>query len=153
GRMQSSFRILPENDGYLLAMARELVEPQLADLRKFAVFSKSTLHDESDDWVRFGLAAGDGLLVSLGLDLPQTADSVTRENGRIAVRLADGRAELWAKADEAETLRTRLASQLPEAPLNRWMLAQIRAGIEIGRASCRERGQGTVGAVAGKTTG
>lgn len=138
GRMQSSFRILPENDGYLLAMARELVEPQLADLRKFAVFSKSTLHDESDDWVRFGLAAGDGLLVSLGLDLPQTADSVTRENGRIAVRLADGRAELWAKADEAETLRTRLASQLPEAPLNRWTLAQIRAGIGQVTGTTRE---------------
>ncbi|WP_312597716.1 CAF17-like 4Fe-4S cluster assembly/insertion protein YgfZ [Stutzerimonas nitrititolerans] len=138
GRMQSSFRILPENDGYLLAMARELVEPQLADLRKFAVFSKSTLHDESDDRVRFGLAAGDGLLVSLGLDLPQTADSVTRENGRIAIRLADGRAELWAKADEAETLRTRLASQLPEAPLNRWMLAQIRAGIGQVTGTTRE---------------
>jgi len=138
GRMQSSFRILPENDGYLLAMARELVEPQLADLRKFAVFSKSTLHDESDDWVRFGLAAGDGLLVSLGLDLPQTADSVTRENGHIAVRLADGRAELWAKADEAETLRTRLASQLPEAPLNRWTLAQIRAGIGQVTGTTRE---------------
>ncbi len=138
GRMQSSFRILPDNDGYLLAMARELVEPQLADLRKFAVFSKSTLHNENDDWVRFGLAAGDGLLVSLGLDLPQTADSVTRENGRIAVRLADGRAELWAKADEAETLRTRLASQLPETPLNRWTLAQIRAGIGQVTGTTRE---------------
>ena len=129
GRMQSSFRILPEGDGYLLAMARELIEPQLVDLRKFAVFSKSTLHDESADWIRFGLAAGDGLLVSLGLDLPQTTDSVTRESGRIAIRLSDGRAELWAKADEAETLRLRLASQLPEAPLNHWLLAQIRAGI------------------------
>lgn len=138
GRMQSSFRILPENDGYLLTMARELVEPQLTDLRKFAVFSKSTLHDESDDWVRFGLSAGDDLLVSLGLDLPQTTDSVIRENGRIAVRLPDGRAELWAKANEAETLRTQLASQLPEAPLNRWSLAQIRAGIGQVTGTTRE---------------
>ncbi|MFV0455310.1 MAG: YgfZ/GcvT domain-containing protein [Pseudomonas sp.] len=138
GRMQSSFRILPENDGYLLAMARELVEPQLTDLRKFAVFSKSTLHDESDDWIRFGLAAGNGLLASLGLDLPQNVDSVTRANGRIAIRLADGRAELWAKADEADTLHTQLASRLAEAPLNRWTLAQIRAGIGQVTGTTRE---------------
>ena len=138
GRMQSSFRILSEGDGFLLAMARELIEPQRADLGKYAVFSKSTLHDESNDWVRFGLAEGDGLLVSLGLDLPQAADSVTRGNGRIAIRLADGRAELWARADEAETLQARLASQLPQAPLNSWLLAQVQGGIGQVTGSTRE---------------
>lgn len=138
GRMQSSFRILSEGDGYLLAMARELIEPQLTDLRKFAVFSKSTLHDESAAWVRFGLSGGDGVLLSLGLDLPQTTDSVARENGRIAVRLADGRAELWAKADEAEVLQLQLTAQLPQAPLNSWLLAQVRAGVGQVTASTRE---------------
>ena len=138
GRMQSSFRILSEGDGFLLAMARELIEPQRADLGKYAVFSKSTLHDESNDWVRFGLAEGDGLLVSLGLDLPQAADSVTRGNGRIAIRLADGRAELWARADEAETLQARLASQLPQAPLNSWLLAQVQGGIGQVTGNTRE---------------
>lgn len=138
GRMQSSFRILSEDDGYLLAMTRELIEPQLTDLRKFAVFSKSTLHDESAGWVRFGLSGGDGVLLSLGLELPQTTDSVTRENGRIAVRLADGRAELWAKADEAEVLQLQLTAQLPQAPLNSWLLAQVRAGVGQVTASTRE---------------
>ena len=33
GRMQSSFRIVLQDNGCLLAMARELVEPQLADLK------------------------------------------------------------------------------------------------------------------------
>ena len=47
GRMQSSFRILLQGDGVLLAMASELLEPQLADLKKYAVFSKSKLTDES----------------------------------------------------------------------------------------------------------
>ena len=55
GRMQSSFRILLEGDGVLMAMATELLEPQLADLKKYAVFSKSKLTDESVAWVRFGL--------------------------------------------------------------------------------------------------
>ncbi|WP_038817706.1 aminomethyltransferase, partial [Pseudomonas syringae] len=68
GRMQSSFRLVFEGDGCLLAMASELIEPQLLDLRKYAVFSKSKLTDESAAWVRFGLQDGDGALVSLGLD-------------------------------------------------------------------------------------
>lgn len=33
GRMQSSFRILLQGDGVLMAMATELLEPQLADLK------------------------------------------------------------------------------------------------------------------------
>ena len=129
GRMQSSFRILPESDGYLLAMDRGLVQPQLLDLTKFAAFSKSKLFDESDKWVRFGLANGDGALVSLGLDLPQEADEVVTAHGLIAVRLSDGRAELWVRANEAETTHLRVAAQLPEASLGAWLLAQVRAGV------------------------
>jgi len=129
GRMLSSFRILSEGDGYLLAMATELLESQLTDLQKYAAFSKSKLSNESAAWVRFGLSGGDGVLVSLGLDLPQEADRVARANGLLAVRLSDGRAELWAPASETQTLHARLIAQLPEAPLERWLLAQVRAGI------------------------
>ncbi|HCS46307.1 MAG TPA: folate-binding protein YgfZ, partial [Pseudomonas sp.] len=70
GRMQSSFRILLEGDGVLMAMARELLEPQLADLKKYAVFSKSKLTDESAAWVRFGIEQAETALASLGLGLP-----------------------------------------------------------------------------------
>ncbi|MCR3763496.1 folate-binding protein, partial [Pseudomonas aeruginosa] len=40
GRLLSSFRILLQGDGLLLALASELLEAQLADLKKYAVFSK-----------------------------------------------------------------------------------------------------------------
>ena len=129
GRMQSSFRILGEGDGFLLAMAMELIEPQMADLKKYAAFSKSTLSDESATWVRFGLAGGDGALVSLGLDLPHDSDRVVRANGLIAIRLSDGRAELWVPAAQADTVQARLSAQLPSAGLDGWLLAQVRAGI------------------------
>ncbi|MGM3388841.1 folate-binding protein YgfZ [Stutzerimonas stutzeri] len=138
GRMQSSFRIVPQPDGYLLAMDKVLVQPQLADLSKFAVFSKSKLTDESEAWVRFGLVEGDGALVSLGLELPQSDGQVVSGHGLVAIRLGALRTELWAPAAEAETLRARLASQLAEAPLERWLLAQIRAGIGQVVAATRE---------------
>jgi folate-binding protein YgfZ len=54
---------------------------------------------------------------------------VARSNELLAVRLSDGRAELWAPVDQHETLHAHLAAQLVHAPLNRWLLAQVRAGI------------------------
>ncbi|WP_017906217.1 YgfZ/GcvT domain-containing protein [Pseudomonas asplenii] len=129
GRMQSSFRILLEGDGVLLAMASELLEPQLADLKKYAVFSKARLTDESTGWVRFGLGEADVCLAGLGLPLPADSDSVARADGLIAVRVSPGRSELWVPAEQAENVRARLASQLGEADLNSWLLGQVRAGI------------------------
>lgn len=138
GRMQSSFRIVFEGNGCLLAMASELIEPQLLDLRKYAVFSKSKLTDESAEWVRFGLQDGDSALVGLGLDLAQETDAVVRANELIAIRVSPGRAELWVRAGQADSVKSQLASQLSEGPLNDWLLGQIRAGIGQVFGSTRE---------------
>lgn len=129
GRMQSSFRIVLEGDGVLLAMASELLEPQLADLKKYAVFSKSKLTDESAAWVRFGLEHGDAALKSLGLVLPAETDSVVRHDGLIAIRVSPQRAELWVAADQAASIEAKLSAQLAAGDLNQWLLGQVRAGI------------------------
>lgn len=138
GRMQSSFRIVMVSDGYLLAMASELLEAQLTDLKKYAAFSKSKLADESSDWLRIGLSGGDNVLRSLGLELSAAADSVTHGNELLALRLSDGRVELWIPAAQAAAVQAQLASQLPEAPLNDWLLAQVRAGIGQVTGNTRE---------------
>ncbi|RWW91147.1 hypothetical protein BHE74_00000301 [Ensete ventricosum] len=129
GRMQSSFRILLQGDGVLLAMASELLEPQLADLKKYAVFSKSKLTDESAGWARFGLVNADQALASLGLELPPETDSVVRTDTLIAIRVSPGRAELWVPAEHTQTVRSQLTAVLKEADLNEWLLGQVRAGI------------------------
>src|SRR5690606_20161061 len=138
GRMQSSFRILLQGDGVLMAMASELLEPQLADLKKYAVFSKSKLTDESAAWVRFGIDHGDAALTNLGLELPADTDSVARNDGLIAVRVSPDRAELWVTADQADAIKSRLSALLTEGALNEWLLGQIRAGIGQVMPSTRE---------------
>ncbi|WP_055000577.1 YgfZ/GcvT domain-containing protein [Pseudomonas cannabina] len=138
GRMQSSFRIVFEGDGCLLAMASELIEPQLLDLRKYAVFSKSKLTDESAAWVRFGLQEGDDALASLGLDLQQETGAVARTDALIAIRVSPARAELWVPAGQADSTRSHLAARLAEGSLNDWLLGQIRAGIGQVFGSTRE---------------
>ena len=138
GRMQSSFRLLLEGDGCLLAMARDLVEPQLADLKKYAVFSKSKLTDESAAWVRFGLSQGDAALASLGLELPHEVNAVARASGLIAVRVSSERAELWVPAEQAESVKASIKAQLAEGDLDAWLLGQVRAGIGQVMAQTRE---------------
>ncbi|HIQ41273.1 MAG TPA: folate-binding protein [Pseudomonas oleovorans] len=129
GRMFSSFRIVPVADGYLLAMARELIEAQQAELHKYAVFAKSKPADESAAWVRFGLAGGNAALSELGIELGEQADAVASSGELLAVRLGDGRAELWAPHAESERLLAVLGKHLRQAPLNDWLLAQVRAGV------------------------
>ena len=129
GRMQSSFRILPQGDGFLLAMANELLEAQMADLKKYAVFSKAVLTDESAAWVRFGLYRGDAALQPLGLEVAPEAGATARQPGLMAVRASAERVELWATAEQAAAVRQGLDAQLTQGTLNDWLLGQIRAGI------------------------
>lgn len=129
GRMTSSFRIIAEADGYLLAMASDLLESQLADLKKYAVFSKASLSDDSALWVRFGLSGADALLAELGLALDGQVDQVARHDGLIAVTLGQGRTELWVPAERAAPISERIAGQLRRGSLNDWLLGQVRAGV------------------------
>lgn len=129
GRMTSSFRILAEGDGFLLAMAKDLLDSQLADLKKYAVFSKATLSDDSAQWARFGLGGAGAILAELGLELSGDADQVARADGLIAVGLGQGRFELWVPAERAAALLDLLQARLAHAELNDWLLGQVRAGV------------------------
>jgi folate-binding protein YgfZ len=138
GRMLSSFRILSLDGTLLLAMAEELLEAQMADLQKYAVFSKVKLHNAQADWRRFGLSGGDHVLTSLGLTLPRHRNSVARNGQLLAVRLNDEQTELWSSTEQADDLHRALSQQLRQATLDEWLLAQIRAGVGQVTGATRE---------------
>ncbi|MBS7325800.1 MAG: folate-binding protein YgfZ [Thiopseudomonas sp.] len=129
GRMQSSFRLALQGDGFLLSMARELVERQLADLKKFAVFSKSVLLDESADWLQLGLINAETTLQALGIELPADSGSLVQHNGLLAIRISDSLAELWIPAADGGCTLRKLSSHIEEKPANDWQLEMIRCGI------------------------
>jgi len=132
GRLISTFRILPEGDGFLLAMAAELVPVQLEELKKYAqFFRKCTLSDESTKWQRFGLLGADSSLSAL----PEPFGAVMQSHEQLTIRLDNQRSELWRSTDTAEPL----GNGLPQLPLDSWLLAQIRAGIGqvFGKTSAR----------------
>ncbi|KXU39054.1 aminomethyltransferase [Ventosimonas gracilis] len=118
GRLISTFRILPESDGFLLAMAAELVPVQLEELKKYAqFFRRCALLDESLLWQRFGLLGADS-------GLPEPLGKVMQGHEQFSIRLDNQRSELWRRTDSAEPTNGWL-----QLSLDSWRLAQIRAGI------------------------
>jgi len=136
GRLISTFRITQQADGFLLAMAAELVPVQLEELKKYAqFFRKCSLTDESDQWQRAGLLNANNALLSLESELPKQNNAVTATDDHLLIRLDNQRSELWIRAGTANPLK----NLLPELPLDSWLLAQIRAGIGqvFGQTSAR----------------
>lgn len=130
GRMISNFRVLQVAEGYLLAMDHSLVDLQIEELKKYALFSKSSLSNVSAEWARFGLVDAEAILQALGLELPYESNSVVHLNHLTAVRVSPSLIELWCPADEASCLTKRLISHgATESDTNIWHLGLISAGI------------------------
>lgn len=129
GRMQSSFRLAMQGNGFLLSMDRKLVDKQLAELKKFAVFSKSTLHNESSDWVQLGLTAADTVLQELGIELPGEPGAVNQHNQMLAIRINTQLAELWLPAADASCTIRQLTAAFSQKDINSWQLGLIQCGL------------------------
>ena len=123
GRMISSFRVIKRDDNcYWLILASELLEAQLADLKKYAVFSKVELSDISAQWQRHGL-----LNNSAGLDeAPATTNQIVAQSQGFALRLDEQRIEWWLPSGAAQPSAL---NELTSITLNEWFAAQIKAGI------------------------
>lgn len=127
GRMLSSFRIAPHADGYMLAMDRELVLRQLDELKKYAVFSKCSLADESANWIILGLYQAEDALAGMGFVTACEDNSLQQRDGVLALRLDSQRWQLWLPQEHREQALARL-SGLEQATAERWRLVQIQAG-------------------------
>ncbi|MFD1259581.1 CAF17-like 4Fe-4S cluster assembly/insertion protein YgfZ [Entomomonas asaccharolytica] len=132
GRMVSSFRLIEQStNNYLLSLDKNLFEKQLADFKKYAVFSKVTLEKADQQWLRFGLQATPEQLSFLELAIPQQANQVVQHPSQqyFLINISEQRYELWVTPAQRATIKPLLTQQLTEKPLNDWLLGQIRAGI------------------------
>ena len=83
----------------------------MADLKKYAVFSKASLADESAAWLRIGLRDASEALRALGIDTPAESGRIARHGDLLAVALGDARVELWVPAQRAEAVLATLREQ------------------------------------------
>lgn len=133
GRLLASFRVIPEDDGFLLRMPRAMVEPLMKKLRMFVLRAAVTLEDVGECQIRLGVSgpAAERELGARVPALPQAVDGITRGGGYTVIRIPgvhprfevhgglEAMRRLW------DTLNVRCAP-VGEAP---WGLLDVLAGI------------------------
>lgn len=116
GRMLCNFLASRTEDGLLFRMHKDLVDPAIAFLSKYIVFSKAALEDKSEQLLCYGINSD--ALAEQEADLPQEFMQTTVTSTGQWLKIDDNRFELWTK-DPLE----------PEASLSNWQAAELKAGV------------------------
>ena len=131
GRLLVTLLAWPSEHGLFLMLPRSLQPAIQKRLQMFVLRAKVKLSDESDTWVRFGVAGptAESLLRDVAGTVPEkTMSSVHVDIGRI-IKLAANRYVVIARPDNAELLWHQLAGKavLVGAPIWDWL--SIQEGI------------------------
>ena len=126
GRLLATFLVVPQEEGFLLQLARELVPAIQKRLQMFVLRSKVTLADASAEWAQFGLwgAGAAERLRALGIEMPGSDLAIAQAADRIAVRLQGQQVVLFVRAAK----RGAVQAALPQGDAAAWALEEIRAG-------------------------
>lgn len=115
GRMVASALIARTEDGLLLRLSQDLIEPVMDFLKKYIVFSKAEMANVSDAIRSFGIT---GALA----DAPGAAGTVRISQQQRLVSLGGERFELWIDADAT-------LPELEDGSLEDWTAADIEDGV------------------------
>lgn len=135
GRVLADFIALAVTaDTLLLRLQRDILARTLESLGRFAVFSKVTLRDATEDWELWGLQ-GENWQAALRehvAELPEDALDWTAAPGTLLLRpTTDPQAlELWVRVAAEEALAEALMTQSTSQPdEEKWQAANLRQGI------------------------
>ena len=131
GRLLVTFLAWPGKQGIYLLLPRALQAATQKRLQMFVLRAKVKLTDESDNWVRFGVAGAtaETLLRETFGALPVEAMSTLHtEAGRI-IKLSDTRFIVVANPDEAIRLWNQLANKAVKVGASLWDWLSIQQGI------------------------
>lgn len=122
GRMLCNFHIARIDQGFLLRLHQSLVDATLIFLKKYIVFSKATLADESGQYKCFGLT-------QVGADAPQTLHQMSHTKAGLLSKISDsGRFELWSNSPELID-SPELTNSPEAADTANWIKQDIEEGI------------------------
>lgn len=121
GRLLATFLVVPQERGYLLQLARDLVPAVAKRLSMFILRAKVKIADASASWVQVGI--GEAALAELGVNPLGEDLAVARSGNLVAVRVSAQRYLLIAPQSD----RARLES-LSGMDETTWALEEIRSG-------------------------
>ncbi len=125
GKVWSVFRLFHHNDGYAMFQPKSAIAVELAEIKKYAVFSKVDI-GESDD-VALGLIGSSATQVVE--QLSESQGDVRAINGGTAVKIDDSRWLLLLTPQAAATLVTETRAQLIDESL--WTRCDIENGLPV----------------------
>ncbi len=137
GRVTTSFRLITtapatgETNQILMLMHRELVPPTIVTLSKYAVFSKTSLHDCSDDYRQFGVAGphSTAALATLFEEIPGAINQTVEGELATLIRIAAERFIVVVAQANAAAVWRKLAANATAVGLPFWQLLDVRAGF------------------------
>lgn len=133
GRIISNFRLFRLADTYYLQLPSSMLDIAQAALRKYALFSKVTLTNASDELIKLGTSGPtvESVLQKQFGSLPSLADSAISHNDILIIRLPGhfSRFELVGNYTTMQTLWRQLAETIRPIGHNAWNLLDIVAGI------------------------
>jgi len=134
GKMWSNLRLFRRQDGFALIERRSLRDAQLAELKKYAVFSKVTIAAD-DELVLLGVAGfqARAALKNLFSELPDAEKQVTHD-GATSLLWFEHPAERFLLVTDVATAERVTEALRGEAQLNnsqQWLSLNIEAGIPV----------------------
>ena len=134
GKMWSSLRLFHRGEGYAYLVRRSLRDTQIAELKKYAVFSKVTIAAD-DDAVLLGVAGfqARAALTNLFDALPDSATPVVQQ-GETTLLWFDQPAErflLVTSLEQARALQQKLADDAGLNDSTQWLALDIEAGLPV----------------------
>lgn len=134
GKMWSDLRLFHRGEGYGYLIRRELREVQLAELKKYAVFSKVTLLVD-DSVVLLGVAGAQArsALTPLFERLPDSETPVVQQADSTLLWLATPaeRFLLIVSAEQAEACQQALGDSAQLSDSVQWLALDIEAGLPV----------------------
>lgn len=132
GKMWSDLRLFHYKDGYAYLIRRSALDTQLAELKKYAVFSKVTI--AADDSAVLTGIAGHGAAEVLQAHFSTVPDADTQvvssdDTTLLYLPLPQGRFILIQTAEQAGALSDALS--LPDASDTQWTALDIEAGYAV----------------------
>ncbi|OSM94880.1 MULTISPECIES: tRNA-modifying protein YgfZ [Lonsdalea] len=134
GKMWSDLRLFHHNEGLAYIERRSVRDTQLTELKKYAVFSKTTIAAD-DETVLLG-AAGQGIreqLAPLFEALPDADNAVVQESGATLLHFThpSERFLLVLSAERAATLLNTLEGKTQRNDSKQWLALDIEAGYPV----------------------
>jgi folate-binding protein YgfZ len=125
GKVWSVFRLFHHNDGYAMFQPTSVIDKELAEIKKYAIFSKVEIKQSEE--IALGVM-GEKATEFIDSLSSQTGD-VRPVEGGTAVKIDEQRWLLLVAPDAAEQLVT--TSQADKVNESLWTLLDIKAGLPI----------------------